>query len=99
MNIYGKMMVVAGVAMLAACQNHGAGSSENAQPVDPELDRCQASQYQSYVGKPLSSISSLSFANPVRAIPENSAVTMDFNLNRINFLGDKDNNITRVYCG
>lgn len=93
-----KLAVFAAAALLAGCQSaahKGAASG----PTDPEMDRCGASDYQQYVGKPLSAIDGLRFEHPVRAIPYNSAVTMDFNLNRLNFMGDNQNKITRVYCG
>nr|WP_024967206.1 I78 family peptidase inhibitor [Pantoea sp. IMH] len=96
MTFYGKGAVVAALVMLAGCQS--ASQKENS-AVDPEMDRCGASQYQQYVGKPLSSIDSVKFSHPIRAIPYNSAVTMDFNLNRLNFMADQKGDISRVYCG
>ncbi len=98
MNHYGKALVVMGFFALTACQS-ASNPKIAAVPQDPESDRCGASQYQNYVGKPLSSLSSQRFDHPVRAIPWNSAVTMDFNLNRLNFMADKSGNISRVYCG
>ena len=95
---YGKAALVMALFTLAACQ-HGQKSSDPAAAVDTEADRCGAANYQNYVGQPLSALNSLHFEHPVRAIPYHSAVTMDFNLNRLNFLGDKNNLITRVYCG
>ncbi|WP_428945371.1 I78 family peptidase inhibitor [Pantoea sp. FN060301] len=98
MRFYGKGAIVAALMMLAGCQS--ASHKENVQAaVDPEMDRCGASQYQQYVGKPLSSIDGVRFTHPIRAIPYNSAVTMDFNLNRLNFMGDQQGTISRVYCG
>lgn len=98
MKYYGKVIVATALVALAGCQS---ASTKNTQAaaVDPEMDRCGASEYQQYVGKPLSAMDSLRFEKPVRAIPHNSAVTMDFNLNRLNFMGDQQGNITRVYCG
>ncbi|MTD27178.1 I78 family peptidase inhibitor [Erwinia sorbitola] len=98
MKHYGKIAVFAALIALSGCQS-GSEKSAATAPVDPEMDMCGASQYQQYVGKPLSAIESLRFDRTVRAIPYNSAVTMDFNLNRINFMGDKQNVISRVYCG
>lgn len=98
MTFYGKIAAVAALIALSGCQSAGNKSAASA-AVDPELDRCGASQYQQYVGKPLSSINDVRFEGPVRAIPYNSAVTMDFNLNRLNFMGDPQQKITRVYCG
>lgn len=97
MTFYGKGAVVAALVMLAGCQS--ASQKEKISAVDPEMDRCGASQYQQYVGKPLSSIDSVKFSHPIRAIPYNSAVTMDFNLNRLNFMADQKGDISRVYCG
>lgn len=98
MKYYGKVIVATALIALAGCQT---ASNKNAQgaAVDPEMDRCGASQFQQFVGKPLSAIDSVRFDKPVRAIPYNSAVTMDFNLNRLNFMGDQQGNITRAYCG
>lgn len=98
MKHYGQIAVAVALIALAGCQSSGQKNTAT-QPVDPEMDRCEASQYQTYVGKPLTTLETLRFAKPVRAIPYHSAVTMDFNLNRINFLGDQQGNITRVYCG
>lgn len=98
MKHYGKAAVLAGMMMaLTACQSAGHSSASNSD--DPDSDRCSASQYQDYVGKPLESVTKLQFDHPVRAISWNSAVTMDFNLNRLNFLADQNGNISKVYCG
>ncbi|CAE1145634.1 I78 family peptidase inhibitor [Serratia rhizosphaerae] len=98
MKFYRKTLMLAALMTLAACSS----TSENgasASSVDAD-DTCGASQYQNYVGKPLSSLDGVQIdARQVRTIPYNSAVTMDFNLTRLNFLGDRDDKITRVYCG
>ncbi|MGB9097483.1 I78 family peptidase inhibitor [Erwinia sp.] len=98
MTFYGKIAVIAALVALSGCQT-GAKKGDTSAAVDPEMDRCGASEYQQYVGKPLSAIDGLRFEHAVRAIPFNSAVTMDFNLNRLNFMGDMKGNISRVYCG
>lgn len=98
MNKYGKTAVVATLMLLAGCQSAGHKGAANT-PVDPEMDRCGASELQHYVGKPMTVLQTVRFDKPMRAIPYNSSVTMDFNLNRINFLGDQNGNVTRVYCG
>ena len=92
----GKVMLVTTILVLAGCQS---ATKNGSAQVDPEMDRCGASEYQHYLGKPLSSLNGVRFEKPVRAVPYHSAVTMDFNLNRLNFMGDDKNNITRVYCG
>lgn len=98
MKRYGYLLLAAGLLTLTACQSDSK-SDADATAQDAANDACGASQYQSYVGKPLSSLSSQRFAAPVRAIPWNAAVTMDFNLHRLNFLADKSGNISKVYCG
>lgn len=69
------------------------------QTLPPDNDMCGASNYQGFVGKTLSSIESTRFPISARAISYYSSVTMDFNLHRLNFLADKSNIITEVYCG
>jgi Peptidase inhibitor I78 family len=95
---YGHLLLVAGFFALTACQSASKPASDTTTQ-DAAADTCGASQYQNYVGKPLSSLSSQHFATPVRAIPWNAAVTMDFNLHRLNFLADKSGKISKVYCG
>ncbi|MXP50598.1 hypothetical protein FD733_18520 [Pantoea sp. Eser] len=98
MKHYGKALLVVGLFTLAACQSASKTDTTSA-PQDLEADRCGASQYQHYVGKPLTSLQGQHFDQKVRAIPYNYAVTMDFNLSRLNFLADKSGNISQVYCG
>ncbi|MGE9551921.1 I78 family peptidase inhibitor [Erwinia amylovora] len=98
MKLKGTMAVIAALFVLAGCQTAATKKGTTAQ-VDPEMDRCGASEYQQYVGQPLSSIDGIRFQHPARAVPYNSAVTMDFNLNRLNFMGDAQGKISRVYCG
>lgn len=96
MRFNGKVTLLAAVFALAGCQS---ATKNGSAQVDPEMDRCGASEYQHYLGKPLSSLNGIRFEKPVRAVPYNSAVTMEFNLNRLNFMGDRKNIITHVYCG
>lgn len=65
----------------------------------PDDDMCSASQFQKYVGKPLTAVDDLQLDEPVLAIPAYASVSMDFSLRRINFLADEKGIITRVYCG
>ncbi|MBT8498569.1 MULTISPECIES: I78 family peptidase inhibitor [Pantoea] len=98
MKFYGKGLLVMGLFALTACQSASKPDTASVAQ-DPEADRCGASQFQNYVGKPLTALQGQHFEQKVRAIPYNSAVTMDFNLNRLNFLADKNGNISSVYCG
>lgn len=99
MKLYGKLSLVAALVALSACQ-HAAKPDNNVSSLqDSESDRCNASQYQNFVGKPFSALDNERFTGPVRPIPYNAAVSMDFNFNRLNFFGDRDGKISRVYCG
>jgi len=96
---YGKALLVTALFALTACQSASQSDTSAATAPDPETDQCGASQYQNYVGQPLATLDNKRFAVPVRAIPWNAAVTMDFNLRRVNFMADQSGNISKVYCG
>lgn len=98
-NHYEKALLLTAMLALTACQSASKTDSSHAVSHDPETDQCGASQYQNYLGQPLSALDTQRFAVPVRAIPWNGAATMDFNLRRLNFLGDQNGKISRVYCG
>jgi hypothetical protein len=93
---YGKTLLLTALLALSACSSSPEQGA--AQMADAD-DTCGASQYQNYVGKPMTSLEGVRIESKVRAIPYNSAVTMDFNLRRLNFLGDSNDKIIRVYCG
>lgn len=95
MKFYGKTMMLAALLALTACSS----STEQANSQPAADDTCGAAQYQNYVGKPLSALDGVNIPQQVRTIPYNAAVTMDFNLNRLNFLADSEDKIIRVYCG
>lgn len=87
--------------MLAACQ------PENPQPLSmPKVqtsarDRlnCQAQELQYLVGKSETVLRVMGLTGNTRIIPHNSAVTMDYNAGRLNFLIGETGTITRIYCG
>ncbi|MDI9220699.1 I78 family peptidase inhibitor [Pantoea sp. EA-12] len=99
MTHYGKALLATAFFALTACQSATKPDSTAAVSHDPEADQCGASQYQNMLGQPLSSVEGKRFDVPVRAIPWNGAVTMDFNLRRLNFTADQSGKISRVYCG
>ncbi|MFI8416442.1 I78 family peptidase inhibitor [Serratia sp. NPDC078593] len=99
MKFYQKTLMLAALMALAAC-NSTTKNNAASPAVDAASDSCGAAQYQNYVGKPLSSLQGVRIdARQVRAIPYNAAVTMDFNMSRLNFLADRDDKIIQVYCG
>jgi len=96
---YGKALLVLGFFALTACQSATKPDTAAGTTQDAENDMCGASQYQNTIGQPLSVLHDKRFDVPVRAIPWNSAVTMDFNLRRLNFMADQSGKISKVYCG
>jgi len=97
MTFYGKLALLSGIVLLASCQS--ASHRQQAPAYVPDDDMCGASQFQNFIGKPLTSIENMRFGTESRAIAYNSVVTMDFNLRRLNFMADEQGKITRVYCG
>ena len=62
-------------------------------------DLCGASGFQGLVGQSAEIARMLELDQPVRVIPPNSAVTMDYRPDRINFELDEDDRIAVVRCG
>lgn len=62
-------------------------------------DLCGASGLQGLVGQSGEIARMLELEQPVRVIPPNSAVTMDYRPDRINFELVEDGNIAVVRCG
>ena len=75
-------------ALLAACEG-GVGATE---------DGCGASGYQTLVGSPLAAVT-LSADLGARIIQPGTAVTTDFNPERMNIEVDAGGRIVRVFCG
>jgi len=97
--INNKIILIISLAVLSltGCQNHAdsAKNSDNAQPPDT----CQAASLRYLVGKPASTLDGMRFAQPMRHILPNMAVTMDFKPERVNIVSDKKGVISQVYCG
>ena len=64
-----------------------------------EADTCGAAGFQGLVGQTGEIARMLVLEGPVRVIPPNSAVTMDFRPDRINFELDDEDRIAVVRCG
>lgn len=77
---------------LAGCVAEGPGGG------DPHA-RCGAGELQSLVGEPQSVLEGMRFSQPLRVIGYDTAVTMDFNPDRLNIDLGPDGRITRVWCG
>ena len=79
-----------------------AGCTPAEQPmvmIMPEISACDTEALAGYVGAGREVLSGVRFAVPVRWIVPDSMITMDYNPERINFVLDADDVITRIYCG
>lgn len=91
----GKMMVaVAVAALLAGCEPMGVPVADA-----PSPNQCGAYDLQYLVGSPDTVLETMRFNKPLRVIPAGSAVTMDYNADRINIELDRYRMISRVFCG
>lgn len=85
------LATIAALLMLSACV---AGP-----PATSPQDSCGASGFQGLVGQPGQIARMLMLDQPLRVIPQGSAVTMDYSPARINFELDGADRITAVRCG
>ena len=83
-------------SLLAACK---AGGVPSQTPPQPDTDPCGSKPLQHLIGGDAGQIELMEFSDPVRIIQWNSAVTMDFNPNRLNVVVDQDSKVGRIYCG
>ncbi len=99
-------LVLALPLALAACDPAsvapgGPGSEPPILPAlpPPDQDTCDANRYVSQIGQPATSLERLMILGPVRVIRPDTAVTMDFREDRINFYVDGSGLITNILCG
>lgn len=91
-------VVLAGV--LAACVPvEGPVGGGFPDPAGGGVNQCGALDLQFLVGGPASALNTMRFNKPVRVIYPDTAVTMDFNADRLNFEVDRMGRISRVSCG
>ena len=85
------------VVLLAAC-----APDKDAPPamVDAAAaDACGASGMSELSGQQISTVDLDAFDGPVRVVQPDSAVTMDFRADRLNFTTDDSGIIIRIWCG
>ncbi|SFR97494.1 I78 family peptidase inhibitor [Yoonia litorea] len=70
-------------------------------PATPEVqdDTCNANTYADLVGRGATALERVLILGQVRVIRPDDAVTMDFRPERINFMIDDENAISRITCG
>ena len=79
------------LALLSACAP---------ETVDPAVeDTCGASGLEHLVGQDMSALAAMTFPDTMRFIAPDTAITMDFQAERLNFDLDKAGVITRIWCG
>lgn len=65
----------------------------------PAQDTCNANARVLLIGQPSTALERVEIVAPVRVIRPNTAVTMDFREDRINFYVDDNGLITNILCG
>lgn len=81
--------------LLAACVTPAPAPG----PGQVDLSSCSADAVQSLIGSNIASVDTRPLAQTVRIIPPNSAVTMDYNPQRLNIETDARGVIIRMTCG
>jgi Peptidase inhibitor I78 family len=64
----------------------------------PGVDACGAAELADMVGQPKTILQTMRFAVPVRVIEPGTAVTADFQANRLNFEIAEDGTIAKIAC-
>lgn len=81
-------------ALLMGCR---ADTPAQPLPQNPH-DACGATDLQSLVGQPASVLETMKFAQPVRILRPDTAVTLDYRPDRLNIDIDAQEKIARVHC-
>ncbi|RKF16318.1 hypothetical protein D6850_01810 [Roseovarius spongiae] len=90
-------MILTAALFSAACVPESAPRDANL--TNPGPDACGASAYADTVGTPRADHDFTDGDRPLRIIPPDSAVTMDYRADRLNVDIDEDGIVTRVWCG
>jgi hypothetical protein len=85
------IMIRTGLALIVCCAAIPAGAQDT--------DTCGAAGFQGLVGQTEEIAGLLELDRPLRIIPPDSMVTMDFRPDRINFEIDAEGRIAVVRCG
>ena len=87
------------IGLLAGCAGGPkppAGPEGSPMPLE---DTCGAAPYERLLGQDATALEKVLIMRMVRVIYPDTAVTMDFRAERINFEIGRDNAIARIYCG
>ena len=97
MGVLSGAVVLAGLAGCVATESYP-GPGGGGMP-SGGVNQCGALDLQFLVGGPASALNSMRFNKPVRVIYPDTAVTMDYSADRLNFEVDRTGRISRVSCG
>jgi hypothetical protein len=79
--------------LLAAC-----AVAETPLPI-PENDTCNAAPYAELIGQDVTALEEVLIMQRIRILRPEQPMTMDFWPDRINFLIDENERISRFFCG
>lgn len=88
-----RLMLTVPLLVLAGC----VAPMPPADP-QPDLDACKASAYQGLVGQPRTVLRTMMLPAGSRVIGPGDAVTMDYNVERLNVEIGVDERISKVAC-
>ncbi|MDF0599334.1 I78 family peptidase inhibitor [Psychromarinibacter sp. C21-152] len=83
----------------ARAQDAGPETPEAVPELSGSEDTCGAAGFQGLVGQPRAVVDALELAQPMRIVPHDGMVTMDFRPDRINFALTEDARVEAVTCG
>lgn len=98
-----KPLIATALLTLGACAATG-NAADPEGPPPASLGECSAEEAQGLVGQAATpelaaEALRLTGLRTVRWIPEGSAVTMDFRIDRLNIELDRENRVSRITCG
>lgn len=62
-------------------------------------DTCAAAPYADLIGQPGTALERVLILRPIRILRPDTPVTQEIMARRINFVIDRDDRITRIFCG
>lgn len=93
-----KRLMVLALLAVSGCTAPMSDNQRSPFPVG-EADTCDGNQYASLVGQDATALERVLILGQVRVIRPDTAITMDFRTERLNFVIDRADRIARIYCG
>lgn len=94
-------MVRNGVAAVSLIALANCGTPEPARPTlpSPEQDTCNVRQHAALIGQDVTALEKVLILGQVRVIRPETAVTLDYRAERVNFYITAGDQIARITCG